>query len=172
VILSADETKIALNIIGYQYPNLENEPWDSDWLIVELNLNLPVGKWTRFEPCLTTFEVAGFIGWLEEVHNKFEVFEKWRSGRIQSQISFTEPNLEFQVHSNHFRFQQDPNVYFRICLGTEFLPPFKDQLKPYLNPEDIDNVYLDFRITSAQILEIIESLRSQLEQFPVRVGLP
>jgi hypothetical protein len=172
MILQDGDAKVELNIIGYMFPYLEDKRWDSDWLIIQLNLDLPIGNWGRSDSCITTFEVARLIGWLEEVYKKFEVFEDWYSGRLEAQINFTEPSLEFEVHSNHSGYRRDPNVYLRVYLAVEFLPPFKDQMRPYLNPEDVDNVYLDFSITPAQILEIIESLRSQLEQFPVRVGLP
>ncbi len=172
MILRDGETKLEIRIAGYQFPELENEPWDSDWLVVHLRLDTPLGHWERLNPCLTTFEVISLIDWLGEVVQHFEVFESWRSINLVTRELFTEPNLSFQVFSQSPRRNREKSVVFRVYLEAEFLPPYKDQLIRYFDSDGDGEVYFDFRVNKDALLDIISSFASQLEHFPERVGLP
>ncbi len=53
-----EQTEFEMNVAGYQFPNLENEPYDSDWLNIHVSVTHPRGAWSKTDACILTFELA------------------------------------------------------------------------------------------------------------------
>ncbi len=84
--LEGKNAKLQLNIAGYEFPGLENVPYDSDWLNIRIRVEHPRGSWTSTDPSLLTDEVERLIDWLEAVAD---------GQSVDVETSFLEPNLNF-----------------------------------------------------------------------------
>ena len=148
--LSEDEnTEFELKIIGYQFPRLENEPYDSDWLNITICVKHPRGSWTATDPPLMTDEVQDLIDWLEVIAD---------GKTVNPDAYFTEPNLHFQLPNND---ATKLRVYFDLeCRPSWAKSTFKDN----------DELWVEFSVTPEILRNAAESLRSQLQKFPTRVG--
>ncbi len=149
--LSEDEnTEFELEIIGYQFPHLENEPYDSDWLNITICVKHPHGSWTATDPSLMTDEVQDLIHWLEAIAD---------GQTVSPDCYFTEPNLQFQLPNN------DANklrVYFDLeCRPSWAKSTFKDD----------DELWVEFSVTPEILRDAAQSLRLQLQKFPTRAGV-
>lgn len=144
-----ENTEFILEIAGYQFPDLEGEPYDSDWLNITIRVKHPRGSWTATDPSLMTEEVADLIGWLEDMAD---------GKTVNPDEDFTEPNLHFQLSdtdANKLR------VYFDLeCRPSWAKSTFKDE----------DELWVEFSVTPEILRNAAESLRLQLQKFPTRVG--
>jgi len=141
---------VALSLLGYQFPDLTSEPWDSDWLNVQLNLTDADRAWSRVDPCLLTFEARELAMWLREVAE---------CSPSPGMLYFTEPCLAFEVVR-----ENAINVVLRVFLSHEFCPPWAESLLKE------DAYSLDLFTTRSDLLEASASLSSQLTLFPERAG--
>ncbi|WP_041231826.1 WapI family immunity protein [Deinococcus peraridilitoris] len=55
----AGRVSFQLDLVGYQFPHLTSQEWDSDWLRVRVRLQHAARVWKLTDPALTTFEVQG-----------------------------------------------------------------------------------------------------------------
>lgn len=136
----------SLDIVGYQYPDILDQYWDSNWLFVQIQIQLSEQSFSVKDPCLTTFEVPLIIDWLQ----RFAM-----NGAVEKGLVFTEPTVQFKCNIVR-NGKQSLRVIFR--------PPPQgstSQLK--------DNISLDFPFEQVLFSEIIENLQSQLDRFPQRV---
>lgn len=62
--LAGGGAELVLAIEGYQFPEIENEKWDSNWLNVRVDVTHEGGSWTRVDPGLLTWEVEALASWL------------------------------------------------------------------------------------------------------------
>ena len=144
-----ENTEFELEIVGYQFPDLENEPYDSDWLNITIRVKHPHGSWTATDPSLLTEEVEDLIQWLEAIAD---------GKSVDSDAYFTEPNLHFQLHDNYAK---KLRVYFELeCRPSWAKSTFKDN----------DELWIEFSVTPEILRDIAKSLRLQLDKFPTRVG--
>ena len=61
---SSNGMEITLDLLGYQFPKLLGEPYDSNWLRVQVRAVHPRGAWTSVDPTLlTTRSPLWPIGW-------------------------------------------------------------------------------------------------------------
>lgn len=87
--LKGDENNnFEMRVAGYQFPHLEHEPYDSDWLNIEVSVKHPRGTWSKTDACILTFELASLIDWLG-----------WLADNLptHSEENFMEPELGFVV---------------------------------------------------------------------------
>ena len=75
-----------LVILSYQHPDVHEDRWDSNWLLVSGTVAAAGQKWRFSEPCVTTFELADLADWLDELS---------ADGRAPAQFDFTEPHVRF-----------------------------------------------------------------------------
>lgn len=150
MLLSGDDkNKIELKVIGYQFPQLEHEEYDSDWLRIQIHVTHPRGTWISIDACLLTWETAGLANWLQAIANGQSVDEE---------ESFMEPNLRFHLLDNNAKLR----LYFEL------------ECRPSWAPSDgagMDDLWVDLDVDPQQLLNAAESLRADLERFPVRVGV-
>jgi len=143
--LTGSKTSFELKIVGYQFPDIHKGTYDSNWLVIKVNvIHATVGSWSFQDPCMLTFEVAELVDWLE----------KCSQNSIPSNLIFFEPNIRFYlINKNTLR------VYFY----AEALPP----LVPLESTGEQD-FYCDFPISEAILVEASKQLREQLMKFPRR----
>ena len=48
---------VELEITNYQFPEIADDDYDSNWLNIYLKVNSTFGNWQIVDPMLTTFEV-------------------------------------------------------------------------------------------------------------------
>ena len=149
MLLSGDDSnEVELKVVGYQFPQLEHEEYDSDWLRIHIRVTHPRGTWSSTDACLLTWEAAGLANWLHAIANGESVDEE---------ESFMEPNLRFHLLENGSKLR----LYFEL------------ECRPSWAPSDgagMDDLWVDLDANSQQLVNAAESLRADLERFPVRVG--
>lgn len=143
VTLTGDDSSVRLTIVGYQFPEIIGDEWDSNWLIVDGSARLEGREWRFRDPCLTAFEAIELANWLEACA---------RGTAGKSYCGFTEPNLEFEL--------VDPQT-LRVSFALEAAPPWSkigDEL-----------VQHGFNVPVGPALsEAAADLHRQLQSFPVR----
>lgn len=144
VLFDGPKGSLRLCVEGYQFPNLLNEEWDSDWLMVVGEAVLDGKLWRFRDPCLTTFEVERLADWLDQIA---------AGGAKRAFCGFTEPNLDFERRS-------DQSI--RIGFSMEALPPWVD------HESDFGAIGFDVPITD-DLKIAARSLRTLLSLYPVRV---
>ena len=137
----------ALKIVDYEFPHIEMDRWDSNWLNIQVSVHHPKGNWTAIAPCMTTFDVARLANW----------FEKSREAQIEfGAVVFLESSVEFEIVGSR-------NGYFlKVCFRHAMRPPWawKDVRKC--------DVYVKFPLGEIDMLEAAKALRAQLESYPQR----
>ena len=148
MLLSGDDgNRFELSVVGYQFPHLENEEYDSDWLRINIRVNHPRGAWTSTDACLLTWEVARLAEWLAAIAN---------GNASDDEEDFIEPNLRFQILENHSRMR----VYFEL------------ECRPSGAPSDgagMNDLWLDLNVDGQDLTNAAASLRDDLACFPIRV---
>lgn len=84
---------LTLNVERYQFPEIVDDEWDSNWLVITGNATLNGKSWQFCDPCLTTFELASLVEWLGQVTS---------GSNVKKNLFFTEPNLDFENISDEF----------------------------------------------------------------------
>src|SRR5437016_14442085 len=59
-----DGSELQLDVVGYQFPDIEADPWDSNSLLVAVRVVSAQGTWEAVDPCLTTWDAARLCRWL------------------------------------------------------------------------------------------------------------
>ncbi|MBI3351265.1 MAG: hypothetical protein HY036_01660 [Nitrospirae bacterium] len=147
-LIGTDGQMFELRIVGYQYPDLETEEFDSNWLQIEGKVTHPKDSWTFTDPCLLTYEVAELAKWLESLAE---------NRALSRTLRFIEPNLSFEFRENPF-----PRT-LRIYLDLEARPRWARGEKA--NAEDI---WVEFPVSDDVLRQAADSLRRQLEKYPKR----
>lgn len=136
-----------MSLVGYQFPELENVEFDSNWLNVKIRVSHQRGKWSTIDPALLTYEVQGLIDWLRAVSDR-----KYDTRRL----CFTEPCLSFHLSPD----DGEPDSLV-IELSHEFRPPWAN--------ENLDEEYqIVFSLMSVDLIRAAQSLENQLRRYPQR----
>jgi len=145
-LVGRDETSLELSTSGYQFPDIADDRWDSNWLMVSGRVTHAYGSWTFTDPCLTTFEVEQLASWLENVP----------AGRPDPDSRyFTEPNL-------HFTYRQEPEPTIEVRVAYESAPPW------LVGEARLTGVALEFPVAMNDPRLAATELRSFIRRFPVR----
>jgi hypothetical protein len=138
-----------LTILGYQFPQLATEEYDSNWLNIRVQVQHQRGRWSAQDACLLTYEAAALADWFEAIAVGREV---------EVERSFIEPNLLFQLRAER--------------AGTRILRVyFELELRPKWAPYDgapEEDLFLDLPAQPTQLTAAAESLRTQLARYPQR----
>jgi hypothetical protein len=142
--------RFELTILGYQFPAIVNDEWDSNWLTIRIHAQTDRGGWSATDPSLTTADVARLADWLEGVAER----------RVQEsdEVDFIEPNLSFGLHA-----EAADTVTLRIWFDLESRPPWA--------PSDAAgerDVWIDLDARRDDARRAAAELRTQLQQFPPR----
>jgi hypothetical protein len=100
----------AMALMGYQFPELADVEFDSNWLNVKIEVSHPRRKMVAVDPALLAYEVQWLIDWFRSVS----------AGRHDKpHLWFTEPCLSF--HLSPTESDQDKLV---VEFSHEFRPRF------------------------------------------------
>jgi len=148
--LTSGEPVFEMKVLGYQFPHLEREPGDADWLNIRIDVTIQKGSWTSTDPSLLTWELKGLSEWLDSVAD---------ANNLEIEESFLEPNLRFELNGDKAKTLR---VYFEL------------ESRPSWAPSDgagMDDLWAEFAVNPKELKDAAAALRDDLSQFPVRVGL-
>ncbi len=138
------ETSFAhFSIVSYQFPNNNDDEWDSNWLMVRGHVSLHGREWQFVDPCLTTAEARRLADWLDAIA---------RGVRSPKFCSFTEPNLDFRRQSND---------EIRVSFALESAPPWAKRGDDWTKHGFVVPI-------GPQLADAAAQLRQQLSRFPTR----
>jgi hypothetical protein len=137
-----------LEIEGYQFPDLETEIWDSNWLIIQINVSHPNGNWSATDACLLTYEIASLANWFEQISNG-------KNDKLE--LGFLEPALHFKLIESNGVANRALYVFFDMVLRPSWAKS--------LNYRD---VWVKFPLAEINLMKASMQLREQLSQFPQR----
>jgi hypothetical protein len=143
--LNSGLNRFQLRLVGYQFPHIANENYDSNWLVVEGSVKHAGGEWTFRDPCLLTWEAWELLMWLDTLS----------SGQpTKAELHFLEPNISFLSR---------PGGILCVSFSLEALPP-QSQLVDGIEDEFV----LSFALDADSLRQAAQDLRMQLTQFPRR----
>ncbi len=146
IFKGVDNQSVEFRITNYQYPNIIDCDFDSNWLLIYLNIKSKCGNWKTIDPSLLTSEVKKIIEWLNEISmNK----------SVEKNISFLEPNLEFT-----FIKDQPHSKIIRISFDLESRPK---------NANDEIDYYVDCELSNEELKKAAHDIMDELKSFPERV---
>jgi hypothetical protein len=146
--------ELEVGIVGYQFPDEDTDPWDSNWLLVSLRVLAPEGSWDVVDPCLTTWEAKRLVSWL--------VLAATRDpGALP--LAFTEPNLTVTARS---RTSAPLRVHVRACFALELRPPWAR------TAAGSDDLCVDLDVERNDLARAAASLLGDLVKYPQRGADP
>jgi hypothetical protein len=141
--------ELELGLVGYQFPDEERDPWDSNWLLVSVRVLAPEGSWEVVDPCLTTWEAKHLVSWLVYV----------ASHDLRSvPVTFSEPNLTVTARAGAGMMR----VAVRACFALELRPPWARMVAGSAN------LCVDLDVDRGDLARAAASLLSDLVAFPQR----
>ena len=141
--------RLSLAIVGYESPDVEDDRYDANWLVVRVEARDGETTWSAEDPALLTWEVERLARWLARLaQGRFE--HPW--------CGFVEPNLELRA---------DPlpggGARLRVYFELELRPP--GRRSGVVGRRD---VALDFALTPDQLRTAARQLREELSRYPQR----
>jgi hypothetical protein len=147
---TTDGHSLELRILGYQYPDMETEEYDSNWLIVEGQIMHPRGGWKFRDPCLLTYEASRLAAWLESLA---------RGSTPETEVGFIEPNISFRSVVS----SAEPTL--RVYFELEARPPWA--LSAVVGDEQC---WIDFPVSEFELRRAAATLFDQLKKYPPRAA--
>lgn len=111
MLLTSTETRteFEFRVAGYQFPEVENDAYDANWLLVNIGVRSPAGSLSKTDPCLLTWEGHWFANWLVDLVSGQSADEE---------LSFLDGNIFFSVLA-----RDDEKVRLVVEFGDELVPP-------------------------------------------------
>jgi len=147
-IFDSNGNAFRFSILGYQYPEKKFEDYDSNWLIIEVDVTYSQKRWNARDACLLTYEVARLAQWFESIAGGISV---------ESIQKFIEPNLEF--HLVDISSEQYLRIFFEFELRPEWAKWDQKIMKDF---------WIDFSLSKLDLYQTASSLRRQLADYPQR----
>jgi len=137
---------VELKILGYQYPEMLEDNYDRNWLMIYINVKSTDKQWEAASPALLTFEVQALINWLEKLSDNKVVKYKRKGGY--------EPNISFEL-SNKF---DSKTKVIKIYFDAEFHPL----------PQSNRRYCIKLKANNEELKKYVEELKNELEKYPIR----
>ena len=136
-------------VLRYEFPDITEDRWDSNWLVVSGHVRSGEQVWQFVEPCVTTFELAELAEWLGALGS---------GPQRDAEYAFTEPHLKFS-------YVVDPEPRLRVRFAHKIAPPWLTEFA-----RKALGFHLEFPISEVDAQAVIEDLRRTLIEFPIRGG--
>jgi hypothetical protein len=146
--------ELEVGLVGYQFPDEERDPWDSNWLLVSVRVLAPEGSWDVVDPCLTTWEAKRLVSYLIHAAGHDPAARP---------MTFTEPNLTVTARS---RTSAPLRVHLRACFALELRPPWAHTVA------GSDHLIVDLEVGRGDLARAAASLLEDLAEFPQRGADP
>jgi len=145
-LVGRNGTVLELSASGYQFPEITDDYWDSNWLMVSGKVQHPNGSWKFIDPCLTAFELEQLASWFDDVP----------AGNADPDLGhFTEPNLQFSCILG-------PEPFIEVRIAHESAPPW------LVGDARMEGVRLEFPVAMNDVRATATELRDLVSRFPVR----
>jgi hypothetical protein len=82
-------TDFEFRAVGYEFPEIEDDEYEANWLLASVRVQSPDGAWEKTEPCLLTWEGHRLANWLADLAAG--------QGEVEVEMSFLNSNLFFKV---------------------------------------------------------------------------
>lgn len=138
-----------LEIADYEFPEQETGEYDSNWLMIRIDVNHPNGNWSVTNPCLLVSEIKYLADWLDSILEGKEA---------KQGIGFIEPSLEFDLTISN----EPLNKNLRVTFHMELRPPWVEQRY------DDGKAWVEFPLAEIDLGKASAQLREQLKMFPQR----
>ena len=153
------ERFLSLSPIGYQFPDIIDDPWDSNWLMIRGTARTPDEEWTFEDPALLVHEAVALGVWLDDVAaGRATLMEDDENRHTWSNPQNLEPNIGLGL----VRSSED-SATLRVFLWIESGPPSVWRL----DPDDMD-FYFDLNTSRTAIGRAAREWDSELMKFPER----
>ncbi len=139
-----------MTVEGYQFPDIQDEPYDSNWLLIRIHVVHSRGEWTTVDPCLLTDELEDLAKWFDAIAQGKEV---------EKEQNFTEPNLRFRLR------ETPEGRSLRVHFEMESRPSWAES---GASPEE--DLYLDFPLAELDLAHAAEELRGEMVRYPQRAA--
>ncbi|MSQ13258.1 MAG: hypothetical protein EXR47_03785 [Dehalococcoidia bacterium] len=136
-------------MVSYQFPELKNERYDSDWLRIRFRVVHPRGEWTGIASSLFTWEVTGLSEWFDTIAN---------GDAIEPEIGFIEPNLLFRLVDD-----VSGGKCLRVYFEIEWRPPWA---RSHTFPDW--PLLVEFPLQEIDLRTAAAVLREDLKSYPQR----
>ena len=140
---------LELMILHYEFPDVQEDRWDSNWLVVSGKVTANGQSWHFSDPAATTWELGEFADWLRAVA---------RRENTRDQFEFVEPTLAFALASKPV-----PTLRVRFAHGSA--PPWLTD-----TTERVAGIFVDFPLATTDVAGAADELRNALNDFPIRGG--
>ena len=140
--------RLELTLTGYEFPAIEDDRWDSNWLHIRIAATSDRGSWTASHPSLLTSEAASLADWLDAIAE---------SRDMGPELEFTEPNLAFELVAGADR------VRLRAWFELELRPGWASW-------EEVPqrDLCVDLDVARSDLRAAAEAIRAQLAALPPR----
>jgi len=146
-----DNQSVELKITNYQFPEIVDGDYDSNWLNIYLNVKSKAGHWQTIDPSLTTWDMQRLINWFDNLSKDIEP--------EYLEIAFLEPNLCFELLD---RFNSQIKT-IRIIFDYESKPKSASEEKEY---------FVDIIVDNDELKRIKLDLEKELKNYPERKAFP
>ena len=147
-ITGSDGSSLTLTILGYQFPVLEDAPYDSNFLKIQVDVVAPQGSWTAIDHCLLTYEVTQIAAWFDEIA---------AGNKVCAHLGFIEPMLDLHLIKDAGKDQL--RVYFE-----GFMRP------SWAGSRSIGqmDLWVEFDLQEIDLRALAQELRFELQHYPQR----
>jgi hypothetical protein len=133
------------HLLRYEHPDVTEDLWDSNWLVVDGKVTTDDRTWRFVESCVTTFELEQLAEWLDSL------------GSEPSALAFAEPTLAFSYAP-----WPRPTLHIRFAGASA---------PPWLAPEERETgTTLEFETSIDHARQLADVLRDALTDYPTRGG--
>ena len=146
-LIGQEGDEFRLQVVGYEFPEITEDEWDSEWLIVAGEVSCARGRWSFRDPCLLTFELEALATWLADL----------RVGGARPELDFIEPNLRFKYLE---RFERGA---VSVAFSEEASPPWAKDDERYG-----DGYALTFPLSLNDLAVASAALQGMLLTWPTR----
>jgi hypothetical protein len=140
--------QLALTPVGYQFPENETDPWESNQLMVSVRVATRQGTWEVTDPCLTTWEARSLATWL---------LRATAIGTARGPSLYSEPNVSMTA-----RRARAPG-WFELSVELEL-----EERPPWAALTDGGPLSVDMVVEESQLLRAAKQLLSELAEYPQR----
>ncbi|MEP3275868.1 MAG: hypothetical protein ABJN26_15890 [Stappiaceae bacterium] len=148
------DLELDFSIQDYQFPDLTSG-CDDNWLIVKLKCRYQGRVFEKKDPSITSHELESIRKWFQSIAGN--TIPEYTC------LSFTEPNLEFELFGN-----RNGTVRFGIKLAAEFKPPFVIRQFAFEPLDPDDEFVLVFENSFEEMSAYAVRFQNMLEAFPLR----
>ncbi len=148
---SPNGSSFEMSVEGYQFPDIQNEPYDSNWRLIRIRVAHFRGEWTTVDPCLLTDEVEDLANWFDAIA---------QGKGVEKEQNFTEPNLMFRLR------ETPEGRSLRVYFELESRPSWAESR---VSPEE--DLFLEFPLADLDLARAAEELRGELARYPQRAAL-